>query len=87
MVLTVSSRKARVARPANKDSAQSVMQRIAVFLQSFDPKQVRAAPAECSLPSPIISLYIDFFLLVHDLVFAFAEICDKNLQIVIRISF
>jgi COP9 signalosome complex subunit 3 len=55
--------KARLARPAKKDTAQNVMQRIAVFLQTFDPKQVRAAPAE-----------------FHDLVFDFAAICDRNLQ-------
>jgi hypothetical protein len=61
MVLIISSRKARLARPAKKDTAQNVMQRIAVFLQTFDPKQVRAAPAECNLSSPTISAYTDIF--------------------------
>ena len=54
LALTDSSRKARVARPAKKDSAQSIMERIALFLQSFDPKQARAAPTECTVPLAII---------------------------------
>lgn len=50
-------RKSRLERPAKGDSASSLTQRIAIFLQDFDAKQIKAAPAECNIPTLLIYLF------------------------------
>lgn len=40
-------RKSRLERPAKSDSAASITERIALFLQDFNARQIKSAPTEC----------------------------------------